>query len=474
MKNTLDCCIEKYENCDDVIRYDHHFEDNVSATLLYCKSVCNEISINVIVLPELFRLHELNAFRSIEDTVKASTVKMDIIKNWDVTHINPLLFSGKLIVGFDHLEDGFAMTISEIPQRKTEETNIEVAIRGPKDGLVESIETNLALVRKRIPINTVAYERFTIGTKTKTRVGLLYESEKINKNTVELVRGRMHEVKDQIEELISANQLEELISDKPYSLFPLTTYSGRPDFIVSCLLKGRFVIFIDGVPGAIIAPINLMMLLKTPEDTHFNYISSSFGRVLRMISLIIAIFLPSFFVALTSYHQDQIPFALLATVTMTRFGVPLPSPLEMLLVLLLLEMFKEAGYRLPSTIGQTLTVVGGLIIGDAAIRAGLTSPTMVVISAISIVAGSTLVSQTLSGTVSILRYLTLVFVSVLGMYGFMLSVLLITVYLTSLTSFGIPYLAPIAPIVPKDILRSVFKFPYKLKTSLPQYLNKKK
>lgn len=461
----------EFKDCSDVIFYTHPFSADKEVTLVYCCTLCDNKLINDMVLPALIRLWHASAFESVESIDAEKEVTMQLEAEGD--SYSSKIFNGYVLLWFPHLGAAFSLCIEDIPNRKTDETNIDVSIRGPKDGLVENIETNVGLIRKRLPTSELALERYTIGAKSHTKVGLLYMKDKLDASILATIQERLAAVQHKLEELSSATQLEEIISDEPYSIFPLTAYSGRADFIVACLMKGRFVILLDGVPGAIIAPASLSLLLKTPEDMHFNYISASFGRLLRTASLIFSIFLPSFFVALTGFHQDQIPFPLLATIVMTRLGIPLSSPMEMFLILLLLETFKEAGYRLPSMIGQTLTVVGGLIIGDAAIRAGLTSPSMVVVAAISIVAGSTLISQTLSGTVSVLRYFSLLFSSILGMYGFMISLLFVTVYLSGLTSFGVPYLAPVTPITFKDMLRAFILLPRKLGGFVPMHLRRK-
>jgi len=444
-----------------------------SLAIAYCPALCDKQLINKLLLPSLKSLYRDVREPGPPELETHVAVELVPIAADRPDEADTLLFEGSAIVALPGMDGLYAFRIPDIPRRQTEETNIEVSIRGPKDGLVEAIDVNFGLIRRRMPVRSVVFETFRVGSKTKTKVGLIYDEDKIDPDILRDIRGRLAEIDDRIEELVSSAQLEELISDSPFSLFPLSVYTGRPDFITSCVLRGRFAILIDGVPGAMVAPISLSMLLKTPEDTHFNYATASFGQLLRTLSLIVSIFLPGFYIALTGYHQDQIPFPLLATIITTRIGIPLSTPMEMFLVLTLLETFKEAGFRLPSMIGQTLTVVGGLIIGDAAIRAGLISPSMVVVAAISIVAGSTLISQTLSGSVSILRYLSVILSAVLGMYGFMLSVLLLVVYLTGLKSFGVPFLSPVAPISPRDIGRAFLKYPIKMKSFVPRYLRKR-
>lgn len=459
-----------FADCDDVLIYEQEYADGKRAALIYCRSLCVEQLIDELVLPELQRVHAITGFADIEAVRVAASVQSERLN--DRNEVSDAVFSGQVVIVFTHLADPLRLSIAGIPQRKTEASNIDVSIRGPKDGLVESLDINAGLIRHRLPTPHLGLDIYRIGTTSRTRVGLLYMKGKIQEPTLREIRSRLSDVQDKMEELSSVVQLEEQISDHPYSVFPLSVYTGRADFIAACLTRGRFAILIEGVPGAMIAPASLYLLIRTPEDAHFNFVTASFGHLLRLLSLLLASFLPSFFIALTGFHQDQIPFPLLATVVVTRLGIPLSGPMEMFLVLFFLELFKEAGYRLPSMIGQTLTVVGGLIIGDSAVRAGLISPSLVVIAAISMVAGSTLISQTLTGTIALLRYVSLLFASVLGMYGFMLSVLFLVVYLSGLTSFGVPFLAPITPLTPKDVLRIFLTLPRKLGSFVPYQLRR--
>lgn len=473
MKLKLNHVRDVFSQCDDVIFYDRSFGGKNELTFIYCESLFDKKDFNDHILPEIHRVFSETKFDHPNSIKNESTIKLNEIKNVSIEELNSHIFTGKVVLWFERLGVVFFTNAENIPSRQTEESHVEVAIRGPKDGLVENIETNIGLIRKRLTNEKLALVKYTIGTKTKTKVGLLYDSEKITPSTLTNIQNKLNRVRNEIEELVSATQLEEVISDKPYSIFPLSVYTGRPDFITSCLVKGRFVILIDGLPGAIVAPATLTFLLKTAEDNHFNYISSTVGRILRFLSLGVAIFLPSFYVALAAFHLDQIPFRLLTTISITRIGVPFTVPLEMFMMLFLMEVFREAGYRLPTNIGQSITVVGGLIIGDAAIRAGLTSPTMVVIVAVAIVGGSTLISQTLTGTVSVLRYISLIFSSVLGMFGFFMSVIFIISYLSTLTSFGAGYLEPISPLYFRDMLRSVILFPGKWSNIKPKHLRRK-
>ncbi|MBD7938970.1 spore germination protein [Cytobacillus sp. Sa5YUA1] len=338
----------------------------------------------------------------------------------------------------------FAIDIAQIPHRSPEDSQTEVALKGARDGFTEELHTNLALIRKRIKTEKLKSEVFQIGSETDTKTVLVYLEGKAKQNVIDEARKRLAKI--DVESLISAGQLEQWLSDKTFSLFPLIDYITRPDFAAQCLLRGRFVIIVEGSPTVLIGPMNLLGMIKSPEDVHFPYYIVAFQRLLRVVCLFIAIFVPSFFLAITNINIDQLPYPLIATIVISRHGLPFSLPLESFLILLLFELLKEAGVRMPTALGQTISIVGGIIIGDAAIRAGLASPTLLVVFAVAAVATFTLVNQSLTGTVTILRLYTMLFSTFLGVYGFALSFISIVIYLTRLESFKVAYLEPITSL----------------------------
>ncbi len=265
--------------------------------------------------------------------------------------------------------------------------------------------------------------------------------------------------KIEIDVLVSNEELESLIGDSPYSIFPGFDYTGRPDFIVESLKQGRFAIMVDGCPTVSFAPVNLLLQTKSPEDSNINYFYVSIERVIRMSGLLISGFLPGMWVAFSAYNLEQIPYLLVATISMSRFGLPLSAPVEMFIVLFLFEFFNEAGVRLPRAIGQTVSVLGGLIVGDAAIRAGLTSPTMLVVGAITYISSFTLVNQSLKNGLTILRFIVLLLSTLFGLFGVILSFVVTILYLATKSSFGVPYLGSVAPISLTETLRAYIKLP---------------
>ncbi|WP_134701049.1 spore germination protein [Ammoniphilus sp. YIM 78166] len=383
-----------------------------------------------------------------------------------------ILLSGNLVFYKEKATNFLIVDISKVPQRQPSESNTEISIKGPKDAFTEEISINVSLIRKRLKTSELYNEQFQIGTISPTKVSLLYLANKANPDMIKEVCHRLETF--QIESLVSSGQLEQWISDRTFTLFPLFDYIGRPDFVIECLLRGRFVLIIDGSPMVLIGPINVFELLKSPEDIHFPYHFVIFQRGLRFLGLLFAIFVPGFWIALSSVNIDQIPFSLLATVVTSREGLPIPVVLEALLLLGLFELLREAGIRLPKAVGQTIGIVGGIIIGDAVIRAGLASPIMLVVMAISAVSTFALVNQSLTGTVSILRIVTILVSALLGIYGFFLSMFGIFIYLTRLESFGMAYLEPMSSLQVKEFLSALVMNPFKRKKYSANILKKRK
>lgn len=378
------------------------------------------------------------------------------------------IFAGKLLIDFGINGTIFTVDISDRPQRNPEETKTESTINGPRDNFIEDIGINISLIRKRLRTTSLVFDQYEIGTRTRTKIALLYMDDIVNKNTLTAIKEKLFRIN--VDGLFTGVQLEELINDSPYALFPRHKYTGKPDFAVETLLSGRFVILIDGVATAYVTPINFFFLLKSSEDLEITYLYSSFERLIRISGMLISSYLPGAWIALTTFHQDQLPLSLLATVVETRRGVPFPASIEAISMLLLFDLFREAGVRLPMAIGQILSVVGGLIIGDAAISSGLTSPSMLVVIALSTISTFTLSDQSLIGTLSIIRFFSILLASLFGFFGLLLSFYFICSYIGNIKVFGVPYLYDINKINIASLLKTFVRLPYSKMHSRPDDL----
>ncbi|MBO7743489.1 spore germination protein [Paenibacillus sp. MWE-103] len=437
MDNLSESGIRKlFENCGDVM-----FESNGSFLFVYCLGMSNQGQINELSTcgAHVWRQHSV-----------ALTAK------WE-EELAACVFNGNLLLFETETACCYVQHVADPPQRNPEESVTETSTKGARDGFTESLQINVALIRKRLGTTTLKVESFTIGVRSQTAISLLYIQDIANKAAVDEARARLRNI--DIDALITSSQLEEAISDRSFAVVPLIDNTGRPDFAAEYLVGGRFAILVNGSPLAIIAPVTLTSLMKSPEDGYFRAIIGSFQRIMRLFGWHLALFLPGFYIALLGFNFEQVPLPLLATIATNRIGLPTSLPLETISVIVLFELFKEAGMRLPKSVGPTVTVVGGIIVGDAAIRAGITSPTVTVIAATTVIAGYTLVNPTLSGVVSVIRIAIMIVCSILGMFGFFLSAFFVVAYLSDLKSFGIPYLSPLSPPNWADLAGALLKKP---------------
>lgn len=460
-----------FSNAADVnvqtVRYGTANEAKV--VLAFSEGMCDSTEIGRMVLHELDRVYEREGAFFQQNGDFSGLLPIMQVSDATGDMLTEMVFQGSLLLLFEREGVVCAVDISHKPTRMPMDSTTEISVKGPRDCFVEDVVINVALIRKRLRTTSLHVEYVTTGRRSRTQIGLLYIYDILNPKILKEVRDRLERI--DVDAIYSISQVEEMLTSSKFKILPLMDFTGRPDFAVNSLLSGRIVIIIDGLPMVLIAPAGLSLILKSPEDAHFNYAYVSFARIIRGISLFLSIFLPAIWVALTAFHPDQIPFRLMATISLTRLGLPFSAPMEMFLLLALLEIFREAGVRLPSSIGQTLTSIGALIIGDAAIRAGLVSPSVVVVGAITAVSGVTLVNQTLSTQVSILRLFFFLLATFLGMYGVILGIVLLVGYMASLKSFGVSYFAPLSPPQLRDIVVSFLRVPWAFMRKRPAALN---
>ncbi|MGI6129634.1 MAG: spore germination protein [bacterium] len=337
--------------------------------------------------------------------------------------------------------------------RAITEPEAEATLRGSREGFVESIGTNITLIRRRLKTPNLWIESFTIGNLTRTKVAFAYIKGLTNDKLVAEVRSRLQRI--DIDAVLAAGYIEEFIEDTPFTLFPLMASTERPDWVTAALLEGRVAIFTDGTPFVLLAPINLWEMLQAPDDYYERAPVVLFIRNLRIFAFWISILLPGVYVAVANFHHELFPTGLALRVASARQGVPFPVVAEVLIMELAFEMLREAGIRLPRAIGSAISIVGALILGEAAIRAGLASPAVIIIVALTAIASFTVPVFPLGIAGRLQLFMFIGLGATLGLFGIQLGLLLLLVHLCSLRSFGTPYFAPIGPMVVSD-WRDVF------------------
>ncbi|PYY31443.1 spore germination protein [Paenibacillus illinoisensis] len=457
---------EQFNPCADVViqTFPAKDETDMSVIMLYCDGLVDGKQLNQFIIPRL----EDHTLLEENFHPKELGLTLNPIEDLrDTENINLLIFSGQLLLIFGN--QSCSLDIASIPGRNPEESAIESSVKGPRDGFTEELSVNMALIRKRMKTSSMCFEKYVKGGRTQTAIGLLYVKDIINPEILKEARQNLDKI--EIDGILGTSVMERSIMGGIRSIFPLTDNTERPDYVVSSLLNGRFAVLIEGSPVAIIAPTTLFNQLKSPEDESTPFFIVTFERILRISGLLIACFFPAFYIGLTSFNVEQIPLPLLATIAGTRMGLPLPVTLEAFLMIFMFELFNEAGRRLPRALGQTVSVVGGLIIGDAAIRAGITSPTIIVSVAISVISSYILVNTVLSGATAQVRIGMLVISSLLGLFGFMLGLFAVLVHLVSLECYGVSYLSPVSPYIPGDFTQSVSMKPSMKRTKRPAALH---
>ncbi len=348
-------------------------------------------------------------------------------------------------------------------ERSIEEPSNEKVVRGSHDGFTESLSSNIQLVRERIVNPNLIVNYFTVGEETNTKIAITYINNITNPTLVEKVTNRIKTISSDM--VFSPGFVEELIEDHPLSPFPQFLNTERPDRVMANLMEGRIAIFSEGVPTALICPVSFFSFYQSPDDYNNRFIIGSFYRLIRFISFFIAIFIPSFYIAVVTFHFEVIPGELVIPVKNAVEGIPYPPIVEALIMELTIELIREAGLRLPTPIGQTIGIVGGLVIGDAVVQAGLVSNIMIIVVAITAIASFVVPSTEMNSTLRVLRFPFMLAAATFGFFGIIFCFVILLIHLCKLETFGTPYFAPFAPLQLGGVKDSVVRGPiWKMKT----------
>jgi len=366
------------------------------------------------------------------------------------------LLLGEVILLSDYSEHIVMFPFGQPAKRPVDTAKNERNIRGPKESFVEDLETNLSLIRQRIKSPLLKVEAFTLGELTQTGVLMLYMEGICEDSLADNIRGRISQLKPQ--QVLGSSFIEECLDDHLYSPFPQMINTERPDVAVSSLLEGRVLILTEGTPNQIIAPVNFFSFMQSAEDYYQRSFFSSWIRWVRYLFYFVTLVLPSAYVAITTFHPEMIPINLLITIASSRDIVPFPAVLEALMMEVTFEVLREAGQRIPSALGQTISIVGALVVGEAAVQAGIVSAPMVIIVALTGISSFIIPHFALSLAVRFLRFTLLFMAAVFGLLGVLVGMLIVYIHMLSLDSFGKPYLSPLVPLKPKllgDVLARI-------------------
>ncbi|MDQ8735189.1 spore germination protein [Paenibacillus sp. LHD-38] len=391
-----------------------------------------------------------------------------------VTDFGPLLLSllsGSLILLLDGYPQGFSIEMCGGERRSVSEPVNEAVVRGPRESFTESLHTNVALIRRKINDPNLWLESKRIGRVTKTNIVIMYINGIANDKIVEEVRARLDRI--DIDAILESGYIEELIQDEAYSPFPTIYNSERPDVIAAQLLEGKIAILVNGTPFVLVVPALFISFFHSAEDYYQRADISSLIRLLRFIGIMIALLGPSLYIAITTFHQEMLPTQLLISLASQREGVPFPAFIEALMMEITFEILREAGIRMPRTIGQAVSIVGTLVIGQAAVDAGIVSAAMVIVVSITAISSFVFPSINMSISIRMLRFPLMGLAASFGIFGIIVGIIALVLHLCSLRSFGVPYMSPFAPMTIPDLKDTLIRMPHWALFSRPRLINQK-
>lgn len=376
------------------------------------------------------------------------------------------VLSGMVAFLFDAEEKAIVYDIRKFEKRSISEPTEEAVIKGAKDAFIEVMRVNTALIRRRVRSEHLVVEGLTAGKLSRTDMSLIYLSDIADMATVDKIRDIINKIN--IDNLPTPAFIEEYLVENKKSLFPQIMYTQRPDRIAANLTDGRIALAVDGFPFVYLLPCQLPMLMQSPEDyaNHF-YIGSSL-RMLRYLAMVVTMFLPAFYIAATTYQNQMLPVQLALSTQAAKQNVPFSSSSEVLGLLLSFEILIEAGLRLPQSVGTAMSILGGVVVGQAAVTANILSPLVVVIVSLAGIAGFIVPNQDLSSGIRVVRFIFAVIAAIGGFFGLAVGLILLLTHLCSLDNYGVAYLAPFVDMDESNHKDTLFRFPIKYFTERPQ------
>lgn len=394
-----------------------------------------------------------------------------VSEEFDVNNIVNELINGNTILLLDKIDKVLIVGSSGWKERAISEPSTENVVRGPKDGFTENIENNTALIRRRIKTPNLRIESFKIGTDTKTNVFIVYIEGIAKEGVIKEVRNRLERI--EINGILESGYIEELIEDTPMSPFPQIEHSERPDKASAAIMEGRVVILVDTTPYVLIVPTIFFQFIQSADDYYERFPIGSLTRFVRLIAYFISVIFPALYIALTSFHQEMIPTTLALSIAASREGVPFPSIGEAFMMEATFEVLREAGLRLPKQAGQAVSIVGGLVIGQAAVEAGIVSQAMVIVVSLTGISSFAIPAFNAAASGRLLRFPLMLLASVFGLPGILAGVSIIIIHLNGLRSFGVSYMEPFISVNKNEFKDIVVRTPWWGMNRIPSYIARK-
>lgn len=451
--------------CSDDVIFFEFTAGSKNALAVYVDSITDKETLGLQVI---FPLKNANVSQSVKKLAKAITCA-NVKTVTEIKEAANEVLNGSTVILIDGKAGGFAADVKKFDVRAIAEPPTELAIRGPRNGFIESIKTNLSLVRRYLKTTALKIETTEIGKYSSTSIAIMSIDGITDPSLVKKVKEKLKSVK--IDGVPDSSYVSKILYERKNSLFKQVGSTERPDVLIERMLEGRIGILVDGSPFALTLPYLLIEDFQTAEDYYISHYRANLVRALRVLAIFLSVFLPGLFVSAQLFHLQLIPLNFLLTIVNSIKGIPLSPSLEMFFLLLIFEILNETSIRMPKYVGMALAVVGALVLGETAVNAGLVSTPAVLIMAMSGISIYTV--PELTETTSILRFIVLLIAGSIGGYGIVLTEAFLTCYLCASENYGVPYVAPYSPLIPNDLQDGIYMSDVTSMPFRPQALNAK-
>lgn len=464
-------------NWDAHFREFHIGNTHIRAAIVYLEGLADKGQIEEHILTSMMeRFSDTSATAFTENGNMHNLMKNnipigDVLEESTMQGIVSKVLIGYTALFVDGMPNALLLCTINGKTRNIEEPISEAVVRGPRVGFTERLSDNTALLRQQGENQQLSIIQMKVGKRVKKELVIAYMDEIVDPELVDEVKNRIQTI--DLDNLLESGYIEQLIEDNFLSPFTQVQNTERPDRVYGALMEGRVAIILDGTPFALIVPVTINMLLQSPEDYYERWFASSLIRLLRYLAAAITLFGPSMYIAFVSFHQGLIPTKLALSMMSTREGVPFPALIEALIMEVAIEILREAGLRLPKPIGPTMGIVGGLVIGEAAVQAGIVSPIMVIVVALTAISSFAIPQYNAGITLRMLRFIAMFFAAIFGLYGVILFFLFLGSHLVKLKSFGVPYVSPTVPYRAGDWKDFMVRMPLMMMKRRPKLLQPK-
>lgn len=448
--------------------------NSIEVTLFFIDGLISSVESSNFILKPLMQSDAFKTAKNEKDIIESiedgCIYYVNQVTRDNVNDVISDALSGFTVLIFDHERKAISFHNYGFDRRSISEPSGENVIKGSKDSFVETLRVNTATIRRKIKSPDLGIKQVIVGKRSHTPVDIIYMKHITNETMIEELKTRIEKIDE--DGALTTSYIVEYINDTKYTVFPQVIFTERSDKFCSDILEGRVGIIVDGIPSAIIMPATFLQCMQAPEDYSKNYVISSIIRFMRFCLFFTTLLLSALYTAVVSFHQEMLPSKLATFIATAKEGVPFPSFIEVIFMLAAFEILIEAGIRLPKAIGQAVSIVGAIVVGQAAVEANLVSPAVVVMVALTAISSFAMPNQDLSNAVRLWRFIFVILSSIIGLFGMMMGFLILIFVLCKIEVLGVPYLAPFVASEYTDVDDTIFRFrvtsqkdrPFNLKT----------